>query len=350
MFAGRVHLLQPGAMASDMDSLRAAVAVPIQVDDQDILNLEDRSGNVPSPTKRSRWDERAGAGISLADLTAALSPLTQGVLEVKQRVTDIEAQFATKVNKTLDLIQSLNDRQRDQGDKLQKIQEAMEAQKEQDRKHDSAIQDILQRVDQLEDSSMKGATWRQPLFEGEQGVGPRTPALVMGGWNLDLEGDDVKSRAEKMVKDLNLDIDLGEAFMPGRQKGFLIVPLLPKVGEDRARLQRRAIGAVESVRKAACHTGTVDSAGAREIVDGFERKPRAAKTHPTVVQNQKGSARRGGQDWQNHCCESGLPFRIALVGPATGGGHRRTADGHPCSDFALRVVGRGDGGGKDWRG
>ena len=167
-----------------MDSLRAAVAVPIQVDDQDILNLEDKSGNVPSPTKRSRWDEKAGsssAGISLADLTAALSPLTQGVLEVKQRVTDIEHQFATKVNKTLDLIQSLNDKQRDQGDKLQKIQEAMEAQKEQDRKQDSAIQDILRH----ERGSLEAATLRGRAGRGAThtrlGHGRMEPGPGRGG-------------------------------------------------------------------------------------------------------------------------------------------------------------------------
>ena len=154
----------------------------------------------------------------------------------------------------------------------------MESQKEQDKKQDLAIQDILRRVDQLEESSAKGAAWRQPLLEGEQGAGPRTPALVTGGWSVEMEENEVKAKAEKLIGDLNLDIDLGEAFMPCRQKGFLIVPLMPK-----------AIGAVESVRKAACPTGTVDSAGRpARVWMALSESPEQA-TRSATVKNKEGS-------------------------------------------------------------
>ena len=65
--------------------------------------MEGKEANASSPAKRTRWDEGApAAGISLADLTAALAPLTGGVLDMKKRMTDMETQFAPKVDKTLD--------------------------------------------------------------------------------------------------------------------------------------------------------------------------------------------------------------------------------------------------------
>ena len=63
------------------------------------------------------------------------------------------------------------------------------------------------------------------------------------------------------MADLSLDIDLGKAFMPGKQKGFLIVPLQPRTGEDRAKLQRRAIASVQIIRKVALPTGGTDKSG-----------------------------------------------------------------------------------------
>ena len=154
------------------------------------------------------------AGISLADLTAALAPLTGGVLDMQKCMTDMEPQFAPTVDKTLDMIQALNDRQRDQGLKLQQIQETME-----------------------------------PHLDDEQGDGPRMPALIFGGWSTDLDEEEVLGKARKLVADLLLDIDLGKAFMPGKQKEFLIVPLQPRTGEDRAKLQRRAIASVQINQK-----------------------------------------------------------------------------------------------------
>ena len=49
--------------------------------------------------------------------------------------------------------------------------------------------------------------------------------------------------------------------MPGKHRGFLIVPLQSKIGEDRAKLQRRAISSVELVRKAALPTGGTNKGG-----------------------------------------------------------------------------------------
>ena len=71
----------------------------------------------------------------------------------------------------------------------------------------------------------------------------------MGGWDTSLDEAEVQQKARSFADEIALDIDLSEAFMPGKQKGILTVPLAPRGGEDRLGLQRRAIQAVELVRK-----------------------------------------------------------------------------------------------------
>ena len=82
------------------EAVRRAAATPLQVDVDDLENRPALSDNADSPTKRTRWDVQrpppAGSspspvsGISLADLTAALAPLTAGVTEMRQRLTEVE--------------------------------------------------------------------------------------------------------------------------------------------------------------------------------------------------------------------------------------------------------------------
>ena len=85
--------------------------------------------------------------------------------------------------------------------------------------------------------------------------------MILGGWRAELEEEEVLNKARKLFKDLDIDIDLAEALMPGKNKGFLIVPMLLKDGEDRARLQRRVIHSTELVSKAALPSGGKDRKG-----------------------------------------------------------------------------------------
>ena len=50
----------------------------------------------------------------------------------------------------------------------------------------------------------------------------------MGGWDTSLDEAEVQQRARSFADEIALDIDLSEAFMPGKQKGILIVPLAPR--------------------------------------------------------------------------------------------------------------------------
>ena len=252
-----------------MEDLHRAAATAIDVDSEDLLNRPTVAANGDSPSKRTRWDQAApmpassqsSAGISLAQLVAALGPLTEGVTQMKQRMTDLESQVAAKVDKTLDIVQILDQRQREQGAKIEQVQDSLRDYAAREKARDLTIQVVLKRIDMLEDSQLQHRAWKHTRFESEEGEGPRTPALVFDGWSLDLDEAEVLDKAKKAVADLALDIDLTEAFMPGKHRGFLIVPLMAKLGEDRAKLQRRAISSVEVVRKAALPAGGTNKAG-----------------------------------------------------------------------------------------
>ena len=168
-----------------MDDLRRAAATAIDVDSEDLLNRPHVAANMDSPSKRTKWDMPAGsvpatadstAGITLAQLVAALGPLTEGVTQMKQRMTDLESQVAAKVDKTLDIVQILDQRQREQGDKLERVQDTLRDSAEREKARDRTIQDVLKRIDMLEEGQAQQRTWRQTRFETEDGGGLEGPS------------------------------------------------------------------------------------------------------------------------------------------------------------------------------
>ena len=97
-------------MEKERRAIQKAAAVPIEVDDPDLLNVEARQSNEASPMKRTRWDEGAPRQGSVSRTSLPqLSPLTTGMGEVKNRVSVIENQIATKVDQTLNMVQTLSD-------------------------------------------------------------------------------------------------------------------------------------------------------------------------------------------------------------------------------------------------
>ena len=56
--------------------------------------------------------------------------------------------------------------------------------------------------------------------------------------------------AKAMVAQLRLDIDFGEAFVPGIRRGYAIVPYTARSGETESHFQERLRGAMARVRQA----------------------------------------------------------------------------------------------------
>ena len=54
--------------------------------------------------------------------------------------------------------------------------------------------------------------------------GGRTPALIMGGWAPDTPATAVLRKANEMARDLQLQLNMTEAFVPGVRRGFVLIP------------------------------------------------------------------------------------------------------------------------------
>ena len=67
----------------------------------------------------------------------------------------------------------------------------------------------------------------------------------------EVEGESTTLEAPKhMVAQLRLDIDLGEALVPGIRRGYAIIPYSTRSGEAESHLQERLRGAMSRLRQA----------------------------------------------------------------------------------------------------
>ena len=175
-------------------------------------------------------------------------------------MSDMESQFAQKVDKTLSMIEMLNNRQREQGLRLQQLQESVDAQREgQDRRNrdqDATIQEVLRRLEALEqEGAGRGPQiWRR-AGEPTSEEADREPAVIVGGWDEDTEADDTLNAVQDFIRERAIPLPTEEAFVPGKKRGFAVVPLTCVGNETRQMMLRRAIEAVEATRKLKVKSG-----------------------------------------------------------------------------------------------
>ncbi|CAE7240962.1 unnamed protein product [Symbiodinium sp. KB8] len=108
----------------------------------------------------------------------------------------------------------------------------------------------------------------------------RAPALVMGGWPPDTPASEVLQKANEMARDLQLQISMGEAFVPGVRRGFVLIPLSPQEGESEEGMRQRAQACIRRVNGANITLGIkADGNPARlwlSVSQPLERRRRAA--------------------------------------------------------------------------
>ena len=117
----------------------------------------------------------------------------------------------TKVGSALELIWTLDKRQKAVNKQVENMQEQIAAQaketlkqgddirqnKAREKATAATIQEVLSRLEQLEQDRAGPKMWRQAAFDDEGMEGPRPPAMVMGGWSTNLEQDEVLQLARK---------------------------------------------------------------------------------------------------------------------------------------------------------
>ena len=80
--------------------------------------------------------------------------------------------------------------------------------------------------------------------------GGRTPALIMGGWSPDTPATEVLQKANEMARDLQLQLNMTEAFVPGVRRGFVLIPLTPQEGESEEAMRQRTQACIRRVNGA----------------------------------------------------------------------------------------------------
>ena len=252
-----------------MSAPRAPPAAAEDIDDID--NQPRLNNNQDSPSKRTRWDvpnqimpaaptpASSGTSITLeqltAQLSAAMAPVTGGMADLKQRIVDMESEVTQKVGSTLELVRTLDQRQKAMGQQMDSMQDKIDDQINRGHAKEQQIRDVLRRLDALEADRQAGhpAAWRR-LDQGSQDD-DRGPAVIVGGWREDNDAEATKLAVQTFIKERQLPLPVDEVFVPGRQRGFAVVPLQIGGGDTTVAVTRKAIEAVEITRRLQVKSG-----------------------------------------------------------------------------------------------
>ena len=83
----------------------------------------------------------------------------------------------------------------------------------------------------------------------------RVPALVMGGWPPETPAAEVLEKANEMARDLQLQLNMSDAFVPGVRRGFVLVPITPMTGESDEATRQRIQSCIRRVNAANINLG-----------------------------------------------------------------------------------------------
>ena len=137
--------------------------------------------------------------------------IQRAMSQVNSRVDDIEKVLGDKLGDAVGMLQDLAGVQKKQGEKLETV--AAETQTLANR-----IVDLESRLQQIEAGGGGGPRGGNLL---EDDAGNRKPALIIGGWDPDQPGDETLTKAQDVIRELQLDIDAEEGSVrPRTQKGI----------------------------------------------------------------------------------------------------------------------------------
>ena len=75
----------------------------------------------------------------------------------------------------------------------------------------------------------------------------RVPALVMGGWPPDTMANEVLQKANEMARDLQLQLNMADAFVPGVRRGFVLIPISANQDESDESMRQRIQACIRRV-------------------------------------------------------------------------------------------------------
>ena len=161
--------------------------------------------------------------------------------EMAERIEVAESEVTKQLQTTLLLLKQLTDKHDIQQEAVSKLTAGQKALEE---KLEGSLEE---RIEKLE----AGGGGRGPsahstaTTEGDGIGGRRAPALVVGGWNDNTPANEVIEKATQVLRQLQIDIDYQDMFVPGIRRGFM----------DRAR-EKVGRGTVRESRRQSHKSGT----------------------------------------------------------------------------------------------
>ena len=149
------------------------------------------------------------------------------------------------------------------------------------------IRKVLRRLEALEKERVQGqpTAWRKQVGATEED--DREPAVMIGGWNDHTDSDRTLAAVRDFIRDNALPLPAAEAFVPGQQRGFAVVPLTPLGSETRQAMMRRAIEAVESTRKLRVPSGHKDKEGKAMVIWAAVSQPPEVRRKAELMAKSK---------------------------------------------------------------
>ena len=170
-------------------------------------------------------------GLSLESIREVLRTEIQGAVGgVTDRVAALERSLQSHNERTFQAVETLSTGQAEQGLRLQQLM--------------SDSQTMANRITNLEGTVKAIQSSGSTPSTMDSG---RVPALVMGGWPPDTLAADVLAKANEMARDLQLQISMADAFVPGVRRGFVLIPISPRDGESEEAMRQRIQSCIRRV-------------------------------------------------------------------------------------------------------
>ena len=190
-----------------------------------------------------------GTLLTLELFQSTIQPLIAQIGSMDTRVSHVESQFTERMQEQVNLLTAITNTQSQRTNDLIALQQ-------QDKHTQESIATLQERLTKLETQPQ-----RQQHTSSTTTAEDRQPALIMGGWADDQEANTTLQLAKDAVKNLQLDVDMEEAFVPGIRRGYLVVPYGPRNRESDGATHGRLTAAIQKVRQARQATGALNPDG-----------------------------------------------------------------------------------------
>ena len=164
------------------------------------VEVESPANKRPCPSHSSS----EGTPLTLELFQSTIQPLIAKIGSMDTRVSQVETQFTERMQEQVNLLTAITNTQSQRTNDLIALQQ-------QDKQTQESVTSLQQRLAKLESHPP-----RQPHTSSTTTVEDRQPALIMGGWADDQEASVTLQLAKDVVKNLHLDMDMDEHYVPHR--------------------------------------------------------------------------------------------------------------------------------------